>query len=101
MTVQGPWVDLAELQTRHCLIDGQLERADWRLNDRTQIRREVPLDGLRSAEDGNQDVHEREQAGVPKRPHILLTGNLTVFDAERGRSLSSLAQNAGGKPDGG
>ncbi len=42
---QGPLGDLTERQTRARLIDRQLEQAGWRLDDRTQVRREVPLDG--------------------------------------------------------
>ena len=35
-------MELNEYETRGMLIDRQLERAAWRLDDRTQIRREVP-----------------------------------------------------------
>jgi type I restriction enzyme R subunit len=34
-----------EAQTRALHIDPQLRAADWKLNDRTQVRREVPVDG--------------------------------------------------------
>lgn len=34
-----------EAQTRAQNIDPQLRAADWKLNDRTQVRREVPVDG--------------------------------------------------------
>jgi type I restriction enzyme, R subunit len=36
---------LNEAQTRTRLIDPQLLAADWKLNDRTQVRFEVPVDG--------------------------------------------------------
>ena len=36
---------LNEAQTRALQIDPQLRAADWKLNDRTQVRREVPVDG--------------------------------------------------------
>src|SRR5688572_6785384 len=36
---------LNEAQTRVRLIDPQLRAADWKLNDRTQVRFEVPVDG--------------------------------------------------------
>lgn len=35
---------LTEHETRGQLIDRQLERAGWRIDDRTQVRREVPAD---------------------------------------------------------
>jgi type I site-specific restriction endonuclease len=34
-----------EAQTRALHIDPQLRAADWKLNDRTQVRFEVPVDG--------------------------------------------------------
>lgn len=34
-----------EAHTRLLQIDPQLRAADWKLNDRTQVRREVPVDG--------------------------------------------------------
>jgi len=34
-----------EAQTRALHIDPQLRAADWKLNDRTQVRSEVPIDG--------------------------------------------------------
>ena len=36
---------LNEAQTRVLRIDPQLRAADWKLNDRTQVRLEVPVDG--------------------------------------------------------
>ena len=36
---------LNEAQTRALQIDPQLRSADWKLNDRTQVRLEVPVDG--------------------------------------------------------
>jgi type I restriction enzyme R subunit len=36
---------LNEAQTRVLQIDPQLRAADWKLNDRTQVRLEVPVDG--------------------------------------------------------
>jgi type I restriction enzyme R subunit len=36
---------LNEAQTRALHIDPQLRTADWKLNDRTQVRLEVPVDG--------------------------------------------------------
>ena len=36
---------LNEAQTRTLQIDPQLRSADWRLNDRSQVRLEVPVDG--------------------------------------------------------
>ena len=36
---------LNEAQTRALQIDPQLRAADWKLNDRTQVRLEVPVDG--------------------------------------------------------
>lgn len=36
---------LNEAQTRAVQIDPQLRTADWKLNDRTQVRLEVPVDG--------------------------------------------------------
>jgi type I restriction enzyme, R subunit len=36
---------LNEAQTRALHIDPQLRAADWKLNDRTQVRLEVPVDG--------------------------------------------------------
>src|ERR1700682_4730538 len=36
---------LNEAHTRVQHIDPQLRAADWKLNDRTQVRREVPVDG--------------------------------------------------------
>ena len=36
---------LNEAQTRFQQIDPQLRAADWKLNDRTQVRLEVPIDG--------------------------------------------------------
>jgi type I site-specific restriction endonuclease len=38
-------VTLNEFLTRVQHIDPQLRTADWRLNDRTQVRLEVPVDG--------------------------------------------------------
>jgi len=38
-------VILNEAQTRALQIDPQLRAADWKLNDRTQVRLEVPVDG--------------------------------------------------------
>jgi type I site-specific restriction endonuclease len=38
-------VTLNEAQTRAWQIDPQLRSADWKLNDRTQVRLEVPVDG--------------------------------------------------------
>jgi type I restriction enzyme R subunit len=38
-------VTLNEAQTRALQIDPQLRSADWKLNDRTQVRLEVPVDG--------------------------------------------------------
>jgi type I site-specific restriction endonuclease len=38
-------VTFNEAQTRAQQIDPQLRAADWRLNDRTQVRLEVPVDG--------------------------------------------------------
>jgi type I site-specific restriction endonuclease len=34
-----------EARTRALHIDPQLRAADWKLNDRTQVRLEVPVDG--------------------------------------------------------
>ena len=36
-------VTLNEAQTRAVRIDPQLRAADWKLNDRTQVRLEVPV----------------------------------------------------------
>src|SRR6267142_5932439 len=36
---------LNEAQTRTLQIDPQLRAADWKLNDRTQVRLELPVDG--------------------------------------------------------
>jgi len=36
---------ISEAQTRVLQIDPQLRAADWKLNDRTQVRLEVPVDG--------------------------------------------------------
>lgn len=36
---------LNEAQTRTLHIDPQLRAADWKLNDRTQVRLELPVDG--------------------------------------------------------
>jgi type I site-specific restriction endonuclease len=43
----GPHVGMTfnEAQTRVQHIDPQLRSADWKLNDRTQVRLEVPVDG--------------------------------------------------------
>lgn len=38
-------MELNEAQTREMQIDPQLRAADWRLNDRSQVRFEVPVDG--------------------------------------------------------
>ena len=38
-------VAVNEAQTRALQIDPQLRAADWKLNDRTQVRLEVPVDG--------------------------------------------------------
>lgn len=38
-------MNLNEAQTRELQIDPQLRAADWRLNDRSQVRFEVPVDG--------------------------------------------------------
>jgi type I site-specific restriction endonuclease len=38
-------VTFNEAQTRALQIDPQLRAADWKLNDRTQVRLEVPVDG--------------------------------------------------------
>ncbi|MGA9641997.1 MAG: DEAD/DEAH box helicase family protein [Terriglobales bacterium] len=38
-------MSLNEAQTRVLQIDPQLRAADWKLNDRTQVRLEVPVDG--------------------------------------------------------
>jgi type I restriction enzyme R subunit len=38
-------VNLNEAKTRALQIDPQLRTADWKLNDRTQVRLEVPVDG--------------------------------------------------------
>src|ERR1700677_2321964 len=39
---------MSESKTRALLIDPQLERADWKLGDRTQVLREIPVDGYNS-----------------------------------------------------
>ncbi len=45
-------MDLNEHKTRSQLIDHQLEKAGWRLDDRTQVRREVPTaNAVREAPD--------------------------------------------------
>jgi hypothetical protein len=36
---------LCEAHTRTKLIDPQLRKAGWRLEDRTQVRLEIPVDG--------------------------------------------------------
>ena len=41
---------LTEHETRGQLIDRQLEQAGWRMDDRTQIRREVPADAAATKE---------------------------------------------------
>jgi hypothetical protein len=38
-------MDLNEAATRALLINPQLEKADWNLADRTQVRFEVPVAG--------------------------------------------------------
>lgn len=38
-------MDLNESQTRHQLINPQLQRAEWRLADRSLVKFEVPVDG--------------------------------------------------------
>src|SRR5262245_53021059 len=38
-------MNLSEALTRIRLIDPQLRQADWRLDDKTQVRREIPVDG--------------------------------------------------------
>lgn len=38
-------ISLNEAQTRALRIDPQLRAGDWKLNDRTQVRLEVPVDG--------------------------------------------------------
>src|ERR1700731_4248093 len=38
-------VTLNEARTRALHVDPQLRAADWKLNDRTQVRLEVPVDG--------------------------------------------------------
>src|SRR5437667_5201514 len=38
-------MNLNEALTRIRLIDPQLRQADWRLDDKTQVRREIPVDG--------------------------------------------------------
>jgi type I restriction enzyme R subunit len=38
-------MDLNEALTRIRLIDPQLRQAGWRLDDKTQVRREIPVDG--------------------------------------------------------
>ena len=38
-------MNLNEALTRIRLIDPQLRQAEWRLDDRTQVRREIPVDG--------------------------------------------------------
>src|SRR6266550_1316135 len=38
-------MSLNEALTRIRLIDPQLRRAEWRLDDKTQVRREIPVDG--------------------------------------------------------
>ncbi|MCI0377398.1 MAG: DEAD/DEAH box helicase family protein, partial [Gemmataceae bacterium] len=38
-------MDLNEALTRIRLIDPQLRKAEWRLDDKTQVRREIPVDG--------------------------------------------------------
>lgn len=38
-------MDLNEALTRIRLIDPQLRQAEWRLDDKTQVRREIPVDG--------------------------------------------------------
>jgi type I restriction enzyme, R subunit len=40
---------LNEAQTRATLIDPQLRAADWKLNDRSQVKFEVPVDGYDAA----------------------------------------------------
>src|SRR4029450_5405046 len=47
---------LNEAQTRVLQIDPQLRAADWKLNDRTQVRLEVPVDGY-DAEPWNGGTH--------------------------------------------
>ena len=42
---RGNSVNFSEAQTRALQIDPQLRAADWKLNDRTQVRLEVPVDG--------------------------------------------------------
>src|SRR6202022_4257396 len=38
-------MSLNEALTRLRLIDPQLRQAEWRLDDKTQVRREIPVDG--------------------------------------------------------
>src|SRR6266851_2542496 len=38
-------MNLTEALTRIRLIDPQLRQAEWRLDDKTQVRREIPVDG--------------------------------------------------------
>jgi hypothetical protein len=42
---EGDPVTFNEAQTRAVQIDPQLRAADWKINDRTQVRLEVPVDG--------------------------------------------------------
>ena len=50
---------LSEAKTRALHIDPQLRAADWKLNDRTQVRLEVPVAGY-DAEPWN-DVTDSQQ----------------------------------------
>ena len=45
----GGIMSLTESQTRATLINPQLEAAEWKLGDRTQVRFEVPVAGYDSA----------------------------------------------------
>lgn len=36
---------ISEAQTRYNYIDPQLEKAEWNLNDHTQVRFEIPVEG--------------------------------------------------------
>ena len=65
---------LNEAKTRVLHIDPQLRAADWKLNDRTQVRLEVPVDGY-DAEPWN---------GVTDYCLYDASGNvLTVVEAKR------------------
>jgi len=90
-------VTLNEAKTRAFQIDPRLRAADWKLNDRTQVRLEVPVDGY-DAEPWNgvtdyclYDPSGNVLAVVEAKRALPVSNALPINDPSTGCRRSSLA----------